>query len=209
MNRALSALLVASFTLFTLSSCGSEEPEPKGKDTPGAESASVAGSYILTPAHYDTLTRNPVPLMGGRPSADSLVAAVLDGLGRSDTALLKELLVTRDEYMKVIYPELGKHWPGARDSRPEIADALWTNHAGNAMKGLRRALRDLGGRELSVKRVEFADGTKEYVSYTTHEGTIVTAADARGKEQKIGVIGSIVEKDGVFKLLSYRDREGE
>lgn len=209
MNRALPALLFASFFLFTLCSCGSEEPGPKKSAPPRAESAPAAESHILTPAHYDTLARNPVPLMGGRPAADSLVAAVLDGLGRSDTALLKELLVTRDEYMKVIYPELGKHWPGARDGRPEIAEALWTNHAGNAMKGLRRALRDLGGQQLSLKRVEFADGTKEYVSYTTHEGTIVTAADARGKERTIGAIGSIVEKDGVFKLLSYRDREGK
>lgn len=209
MNRALPALLFASFILFTLSSCGSEEPGSKDNNPPPADAAPVAGSYILTPAHYDTLARNPIPLMGGRPSADSLVAAALDGLGRNDTALLKELLVTRDEYMKVLYPELGKHWPGARDSRPEIAEALWTNHAGNAMKGLRRALRDLGGRKLTLKRVEFADGAKEYVSYTTHEGTIVTAAEAGGKEQTIGAIGSIVEKDGVFKLMSYRDREGE
>lgn len=205
MNRARTAITLVP-VLFFLVSCGPKEQTSEENDSTATASSSTT-SYILTPAHYDTLSKNPAPLANGRSSIDSLLAAALDGIRQNDTATLKSLLITREEYLNIIYPELGKHWSGARDMRPEISDVLWTNHAGNSMKGLRRALRDLGGRDLKLEKVEFADGEKEYVSYVTHEGTVLTVKDGKGKNYRIGAIGSIVEKDGVFKLLSYREQE--
>lgn len=208
MNRTRTPIAVLPFLLF-LSSCGPEKPASEGNDSTQASGTPPAVSYVVTPAYYDTLSKNPAPLANGLSSVNALLTAVLEGVRRNDTTSLKNLLITRDEYLAIIYPELGKHWAGARDMRREIKEALWINHAGNAMKGLRRALRDLGGRELKLEKVEFADGTKEYASYTVYEGTIVTVKDREGREHKIGAIGSIVEKDGVFKLLSYRDSDPE
>lgn len=193
-----------------LSSCNGDSSGTNGKDSADASSTMKRpdpSTWVMDSAHYANLPRNPAPLRGGSESVEGVVTATLNALHEQDTLALKNLLVTRNEFVNIIYPELGKHWPGSRDMRPEIKDFVWGNHAGNTMKGLRRALRDLGGRELKLQKIEFTGGSQEYPSYTIHEEPVVTVLDETGREYRFEAIGSIIEKEGVFKLMAFRDRE--
>ena len=55
--------------------------------------------------------------------------------------------------------------------------------------------------------VRYADGGKPYDSYRIFEGTSVRARLDVGGEVDLHMLGSIVEMDGRYKLLSYRDRD--
>ena len=196
--------------LVFLASCGENNGTSDGQAAAHTESSQKqnggsAADYMLDSAHYAGLSYNPLTLSGGTSSTESLVHLALKGLQNNDTALLQSLVITEKEYMDIVFPEQGMHWAGARDSRPEVREFLWENQFGSSVKGLRRSLRDLGGRKLTLRNIDFTGGEKEYVSYTVHEGTEITVSDEEGKEHRLKAIGSIIEKDGTFKLMAWRD----
>ncbi len=203
MNISRDIFLWGFLSLALLLVSCTEQKQKEGAEA--KQSADTQLSTLYDPAHYDTLAPNSTPLNGGTASAKALVAAALKGLQNNDTALLMSLLISQDEYLNIIYPEQGMHWAGARDKRPEVREFLWENHAGSSIKGLRRALRDLGGRTLTIEDINFSDGTKQYVSYRIHEGTVLTLVDESGHTHTTKAVGSIVEKDGAFKLMAWRD----
>lgn len=210
MNISRDIFIWGVFSLALLLVSCSEQMDRNGTESTTERSATkqLADTQLSTlydPAHYDTLVHNSTPLNGGTASAKALVAAALKGLQNNDTALLMSLLISQDEYFNIIYPEQGMHWAGARDKRPEVREFLWENHAGSSIKGLRRALRDLGGQKLTLNNIEFTDGTKQYISYRIHEGTVLTLVDESSNTHTTQAVGSIVEKDGVFKLMAWRD----
>lgn len=196
--------------LVLLASCGDNSDTSGNRadtqtESSGTQNDQPAQDYMLDSAHYAALTYNPLTLNGGASSTESLVHLALKGLQKNDTALLQSLAITKDEYMDIVFPEQGMHWAGARDSRPEVREFLWENHFGSSVKGLRRTLRDLGGRKLTLRNIEFTGGEKKYISYTIHEATLLTVEDEQGKEHQIKAVGSIIEKDGTFKLMAWRD----
>lgn len=205
MNRTMlfTCLLITLFTSSLLVSCGGETNAEK---TDRNSEAGSDTSYIRDSAFYALLDSNTVPLSGGLPSIEDVVRKVLTGLEQLDTASLQQLLITQEEFRTIIYPEQGMHYAGSRDMRPEVQLFIWQNLEGSRNKGLRRILRDLGERKLTFVAVAFHD-TKVFPSYVVHEGTEVTVTDDRGKEHTLHSIGSIIEKDGVFKLMSYRDKD--
>ncbi len=186
-----------------LTSCG----DGNGPERASSDSAVDPDSWILPSSYYDTLSPNPTPLTGGMASSEELVRAGLKALQRNDTTALVELMITPEEYSAIIYPELGKHWSGARDTRETITDWMKRNHFGSAEKGLRRMLRDFGGRSFRLDSVTFGDSIQVYPSYTIHQQTLVSVTDAEGKHRDLRAFGSIVEKAGIFKLLSWRDAD--
>lgn len=202
---ALSSLTL--LLLILLTSCGESAGGDGSQSKDTASTSADSTSWILTPAHYDTLSPNPAPLTGGKSSIEELVEAGLKGLKEKDTVTLLALMVTPEEYSTIIYPELGKYWSGARDRRETIAEWLRTNHFGSAEKGLRRSLRDFGGASFKLQNVTFQDSTQNYPSFTIHQQMLVSVADQDNKQRELKIFGSVVEKDGVFKLLSWREGE--
>jgi hypothetical protein len=144
-------------------------------------------------------------LVGGAATPRELVTAALAGFAAHDTAALARLLVSRDEFMRVIYPELGAHFAAARDTRTETKAFLWENQHLNALQGMRKALRELGGDTLALSVIEFTEGSKTFPSYVIHEGTDVTVTKPGGELATLYAFGSIVEMEGRYKLMSYRD----
>ncbi|MCB0710956.1 MAG: hypothetical protein KDD67_01360 [Ignavibacteriae bacterium] len=194
----------ASLLLLLLMSCGEGVDNSKSGDQTAKQTESA--TWLLTSDHYDTLSPNPTPLSGGKPSVEELVEAGLKGLNEKDTATLLTMMISREEYDSIIYPELGKYWSGARDMRETITQWQRTNHFGSAEKGLRRLLRDYGGKSFKLAAVEFQDSTQTYPSYTIYQRPIVAAIDDHNKKGQIKNFGSIIEKNGVFKFFSFNDR---
>lgn len=205
MNRTILffALLISVCTSSILISCGGEA-DTDGTDAKASDRSDT--TYIRDSAFYASMDSNTVPLSGGASSPDELIGEVLTGLQRLDTASLQRLMITQGEFDTIIYPEQGMHYAGSRDMRPEVKRFIWQNLEGSRDKGLRRILRDLGERKLTAVSIEF-DDTKVFPSYVAHEGTKVTVTDEHGKKHELHSIGSLIEKDGIFKLMSYRDRD--
>jgi hypothetical protein len=165
-----------------------------------------APESIARPAPLNgAIGRSTGVLVGGASSPRALVESALAAFRSRDTVALARLLVTRDEFMSVVYPELGAHYAAARDTRTETMRFLWQNQALNAQKGMRKALREIGGKELKVMSIEFTGGVKEFPSYRLYEGTEVTVGVRPGSTATLYALGSMIEQSGRFKLMSYRD----
>jgi len=144
-------------------------------------------------------------LTGGASSPRRIVEQVLDAVADRDTAALLDMLVDADEYDRIVYPELGAHYVAARDTRSETRQFLWENQRLDALKGMRSAMRELGGRRLSFVTIEFTEGEQRFPSYRLMEGGVVSVVDAGGTPATLHMLGTMIEKSGRYKLLSYRD----
>lgn len=181
--------------VLLLSSCTSH-PEPAS----GVNVQSSAAG-IGAPASGD------VQLSESAGSIDALIKEALNAYAGNDTATLQRILITQKEFDTYLYSEFGKHYPAARDTSTQVREFIWNNHTLSAAKAMRKSLRELGGQEMELVSVNFRDGIKDFGSYKIHEGTNVKVRLKDGDEADMVALGSIVEMNGRYKLLSYRDRE--
>jgi hypothetical protein len=146
-------------------------------------------------------------LRNGFGSANALVKEALDAFAALDTARLERLMIDRAEFDRHLYPELGSRYPAARDTNELARGFVWENHWLSARKGMKKALRELGGKRISLLSVRFTGEIERFPTCTIHPGTEVKVKLDDGNEADLLALGSIVEMDGVYKLLSYRDRD--
>ena len=143
------------------------------------------------------LTR-PAALAGGAPSREALVRRFVERLARRDTAGLRALTMTREEFAFLVYP-------GSSYTRPPYRTPpglVWLQIEQDGAKGLRRLLRS---------EVEVA-------SYLSHRCGEAPAAEAdvtlwrrcsvrvrlAGGDTLDGrLFGVILERNGQFKFVNY------
>jgi hypothetical protein len=128
---------------------------------------------------------------------------LLEALERKDTAALIGMMISEKEFKEWLWWE----FPASRPEANIPIDFAWENHIRNSAKGLRMALRDYGGKKLYYASHRFEEGEDKYQSFIIHTKTRVTVVDSMGKEEELKVFGSVVEMNGRYKLLSYRDRD--
>lgn len=128
---------------------------------------------------------------------------LLEALEKKDTAALVGMMISEKEFKEWLWWE----FPASRPETNIPVDFAWENHARNSSKGLRKALRDYGGKKFFYVSHRFEEGEDKYQSFIIHTKTRVTVADTSGKELELKVFGSVVEMNGRYKLLSYRDRD--
>ncbi len=108
--------------------------------------------------------------------------------------------------MRDIYPEYGLHYPAARDTSALAREFIWENQTLSTYAALNEILRQLDGKNMDLLDVRFGEGTQQFNSYSIHEGTITRVRFDDGREADLHALGSMIEMDGVYKLISYRDR---
>lgn len=150
---------------------------------------------------------NTPRLNGAAPDPQTLASRAIAALEVGDTAALMSLLVTKQEFMRHLYPEYALHYPVARDTSILTREFLWENQTLSSLGALNRALRDLSGRKMDLLGLSFREGVRRFTSYSLHEGTLLRVRFDDGRVADLHALGSIVEMDGGVKLLTYRDRE--
>lgn len=145
-------------------------------------------------------------LNDGAPGPQALASRAITAIMAHDTASLARLLVTKEEFMRHIYPEYGMHYPAARDTSTLAREFIWENQTLSTYAALNQILRQLDGRKMDLIDVRFNDGTRRFASYSIHEGTITRVRFDDGRQADLHALGSMIEMDGVYKLISYRDR---
>ncbi len=140
----------------------------------------------------------PPPLANAHFSPDALAAALLDGLARQDRATLDGLALDEAEFRAHVWPEL----PAARPERNLPFSYVWGELNQKSRLALGETLRSQGGQRRALRSVRFARSTR-YATYTVHHDATLVVGDTTGQAQEIRVCGSMIEKDGAWKVFSY------
>jgi hypothetical protein len=138
------------------------------------------------------------PLQYAQPSAEVLAGKVLEALAQRDDQGLKDLVITKEEFCRYVWPEL----PSSKT--PNLTcDWVWNAFEPGDIAGRRQIMARHGGKQCSLIRLRSARGITEYKSFRVHEDVRVTVRDSAGKEEELKLFGSILEYGGQFKLFSY------
>ena len=138
-------------------------------------------------------------LPDAQPSADTLAAEVLAALERRDVVRLQQLALNEDEFRDVVWPEL----PAARPERNLTADYVWRDLRSKSRVGLQALIAEYGGQPLQLVRVEYRGETTQYRTFLVRRDAIVVARDDDGREQRLRLFGSVLQREGGFKIFSY------
>lgn len=138
------------------------------------------------------------PLANTSATPESLASAVLDALSRRDRVRLDALALSEREFRDHIWPDL----PAARPERNLPFSYVWGDLHQKSNLSLTRTLSGYGGTRLTLQRVTLGERTR-YAHYSVHRDAKFTVLDGSGAPQTVRVCGSLVEKDGAWKVFSY------
>jgi hypothetical protein len=172
-----------------------------------APAAPVPGSYvdsIFTPEEEMRRFREglaePAALAGGERSRQALVRAFVRAVERADTAAVRRMIVSRAEFAWLYYPSTGFSRPPRRMS-PAL---LWFLTMQDSEKGIGRLLDRRGGERAAYvatecdprPRVEGRNRLWDHCRVTFRHG---------GETKTDRLFGTILERDGEYKFLSYKN----
>jgi hypothetical protein len=112
---------------------------------------------------------------------------------------LERLALTETEFKQYVWPEL----PISRPESNVPFDFAWGMLHQHSEGYLRETVTEFSGRQLSLKRVELAGASTSYGDVTVHRDSRLVVETTDGREQTIRLFGSMVEKDGGWKVFSY------
>jgi hypothetical protein len=155
----------------------------------------VTAITLLLPA----CGRRVSPLTGGTPSAVLLARAVAAALERADLPALRALSLNEQEFRDHVWPDL----PASRPERNLPFSYVWGDLRQKSEASLSQILAETNGRHLEVLAVRQLRPTTQYRNYVVHRQTQLTVRDTGGNVEDVRLFGSILEKDGQFKVFSY------
>jgi hypothetical protein len=181
---------------FAMLSAGCRDAAPRAE-------AAVPVDTIRPAAEALTRFREGLPrvdsLAGGADSRDGLIARFVEAVARQDTAAVRGMVLDRAEYAWIYFPSLQRMNP-ATNLQPEV---MWMLHAQESEKGITRVLRRLGGGQArfggyACEAAPQVEGASRY----WHACTVETIAQD-GEKATLKLFGSLVERGGRWKIVSY------
>jgi hypothetical protein len=139
-----------------------------------------------------------VPLAATQSSPEAVAAAVLDALARKDRPALVALALDENEFRDHVWPGL----PAARPERNLPLSYVWGDLHQKSEMSLDRTLQRYGGQRLTLKTLRFS-GQTDYPGYRVHRSTTLHVTDSAGAETDVRAFGSLLEKNGAWKVFSY------
>ncbi len=183
-------------------------PETTASDSPGTTVSDTVRTIVdsILPIEEELRRfREAIPgeppraLAGGAPSRDALVERFVKALEAADTAAFRDMLLTRAEFAWLYYPN-------TRYTAPpyELAPALlWFQIENGTSRGFGRLLDRMGGRPAYARGYTCpADGRREG-SNRVWEDCVVHLRPPGAEARDLRLFGTILERDGVYKFVSY------
>jgi hypothetical protein len=138
------------------------------------------------------------PLANSYDSPEAVARAVLEALRSGDRARLDALALSEQEFEDHVWPDL----PAARPERNLPFDYVWGDLHQKSTLHLSATLAKQTGHQYVARAVTFGDVT-EYAHYRVHRQATIRVREPSGNEADIRVCGSMIEKDGRWKVFSY------
>ncbi len=139
---------------------------------------------------------------GGSASRDALVRRFVSALVANDTSDLRAMAVHGREFADLYYPESPYTHPPFRQS-PALAWSLIQNPS---TSGLTRLVRRLGGKPMTYVSHKCDPKVLHEGRTTRYAGCLVTIVDAGNETVTKRYFGSIVERGGQFKFMSFTNQ---
>ena len=136
---------------------------------------------------------------GGNRSRDSLVRGFLSALERRDAETLRNLVLSRAEFAYLYYPSSPQSLP-PYDLSPDL---MWFMQGLQGDEGLRHTLDSFGGRQFTLVGYDCPATPERQNGNSVWAPCLVRWKDSAGIEAEGRLFGPIVERDGVFKFVSY------
>jgi hypothetical protein len=134
-------------------------------------------------------------------SIQNLAEEVLEAVESNDPDALLKLRINEREFKKYLWPEFP-----ASDPKMNVPFSFaWGNLDQKSEKGARRALSQYGGNAYRFETIYFQEKTEEYSGFKLYSQSVIVAKDNDGNLHELQFCGSIVERNGEYKFLSYRD----
>ena len=134
-------------------------------------------------------------------SPGQLGLAVVDALNRKDIEQLDRLRVQREEYLDWIWPA----FPASRPPNNFPGDFAWSNLNKKCNTGMKKWIAHFGGHNLKFVDIRFDRPLETYEGFQLLRGTVLTLQNVAGEKRELKILGSVVVKNGRYKLLSYED----
>jgi hypothetical protein len=207
--RALMIVLVTLLGLLVLGACSQGE----SRET-GAESVLPIESREerRTPVHIDSIfpmeeevrrfregLSAPSELTGGASSIDALADRFLRGLEAGDAPQLAGLALDRAEFAWFYFPHT-IYVDGPYELSPSL---VWYQLQNRSARGLTRALHRYEGKQLHDTGIECATAPEEHGPDRIHHGCAVLGELPSGEQVREVLFGSVLERDGQFKFVSF------
>jgi hypothetical protein len=158
---------------------------------------------LAVPAFFAVraLVGDPVEpkLSGSRSSLDELAADFLEALQRGDEKKIRQLALSKDEFVEFVWPEL----PASNPSTNLNSDFIWNQTHMRSQADLSGTLFRYKGKRYVLKGVRFEDGTEDYGGYLVHRDARLRVVNEEGKEGELNLFGSVLEMEGEFKIYSF------
>lgn len=135
----------------------------------------------------------------GSSTRAALVKRFMRALVVLDTADLDSMLVDQREFADLIYPESPYTHPPYR----QAPGLVWDQIQNPSRSGLTRLIRRLGGQPLQYEGHTCAAKPDRQGRNLIWTGCVVLLVDQNGNVRKNRLFGSIIERDGIFKFVSY------
>jgi hypothetical protein len=138
------------------------------------------------------------PLANTHESPEAVARAVLAALAAADRPRLEALALSETEFRDHVWPWL----PAAREERNLPFSYVWGDlHQKNAMS-LGRTLARHGRRRYELVDITF-EGKTDYGAYQVHRESSFVVRTEDGGTEMLRLCGSMIEKDGAWKVFSY------
>ena len=110
---------------------------------------------------------------------------------------LHQLRVTKGEYLGWILPAFPEtHFPD---------NFVWENLDKKCLVGVRKWAQQYNAKDLEFVSINFEKKPTSYDGFQLYSGTVLTVTDGNGQQSSLHILGSVIEKSGECKLLSYQD----
>jgi len=139
------------------------------------------------------------PLSQTFGSAELAARAVLDGMAARNADALLDLAVDEHEFRQVVWPEL----PASRPVTGLPVEYAWGRLRLTSRSRLSMTLAEHGGHHYELVAVKFRGETTRHQTFSVHRQTELVVRDASGATQTVRLFGSLLERDGQWKIFSY------
>lgn len=169
---------------------------------PRRASVALAAIVVLVVLGATTAIRSgrpSLPLARTFDSAEAAAREVLEALAARDIGTLAHLAVTEHEFRQIIWPELPS-------SRPEVnlpVAYAWGTLAQNSQGSLASTLATHGGRRYTLVTLRVTGRSTPYETFTVHRDVALDVNDEAGTRRQIRVFGSLLERNGRWKVFSF------
>ena len=195
--------------LLLLAACGGAAETRASATEAGTAAAAPApapGTVDSTFTPQENMRRfreglaEPRALEGGAESREALVRGFVDALARRDTAALIRMHMTRAEFAYLYYPHTSL---AGADGYLE-PKTVWFLLRLESEKGLNRLMQRLGGKGARFGGLRCEDAPRAEGPNRLWEECLLELRDRPADLRARRLFGTIVEREGRFKFVSYK-----